>query len=179
MVHPAVREAASQLRRGNQDRRGRLEKLGGISGLKGRRETFIYFPVLNCQMKFVFVILLLALAATGCTTRSNARLAAQNAYLAGQNQALRQQLDQQQQSNPQAVPTAGVTVVGSVQNPHVPWVTGLTLAQAVATANYVDAKPPSQVILTRQGESANIDVKVLLNGPDVPLENGDVIELRP
>jgi hypothetical protein len=60
----------------------------------------------------------------------------------------------------------------------VPWVAGLTLAQAVATANYVGADQPKQIILTRNGESAAMDAGVLLNGADVPLEIGDVIELR-
>ena len=122
--------------------------------------------VLNLQMKFCFVILLLALAATGCTSRSKARANAQNAFLAGQNAALRQQQ------------AAGVTIVGPVQNPQVPWVAGLTLAQAVATANYIGAHEPKRIIITRQGESAALDAKVLFNGTDIPLEIGDVIELR-
>jgi len=117
-------------------------------------------------MKISFLILIFALVATGCTTKSTARLKAQNAFLAGQNAALRQQQ------------AAGVTVVGAVQNPEVPWVTGLTLAQAVATANYVGADEPTQIIITRQGESATLDAQVLFNGAVVPLEVGDVIELR-
>ena len=108
---------------------------------------------------------------TGCTTKSTARLKEQNAFLAGQNAALRQQ-----QSQPQ---TPGVTIVGPVQNPNVPWVAGLTLAQAIATANYLDAHAPKQIIITRGGESATLDAKVLLGGTDIPLEVGDVIELRP
>ncbi|HAO81048.1 MAG TPA: hypothetical protein DCQ92_19175 [Verrucomicrobia subdivision 3 bacterium] len=73
---------------------------------------------------------------------------------------------------------AGVTMVGPVQNPQVPWVAGLTLAQAVATANYIGAQEPKRIIITRQGESAALDAKVLFNGTDIPLEIGDVIELR-
>jgi hypothetical protein len=120
-------------------------------------------------MKSCFAILILALAVAGCTTRSKARLNAQNAFLAGQNAALRQQQAQ----------SPGVTVVGAVQNPQVPWVAGLTLAQAVATANYVGADEPKQIIITRQGESAALVANVLLNGTDIPLEIGDVIELCP
>jgi hypothetical protein len=116
-------------------------------------------------------ILVLALAATGCTTSSKARLKEQNAFLAGQNAALRQQQTQQQ--------SPGVTVVGAVQNPNVPWVSGLTLAQAIATANYLDSREPKQIIITRGGESATLDPKVLLGGAVVPLEAGDVVELRP
>jgi hypothetical protein len=66
-----------------------------------------------------------------------------------------------------------------VQNSQVPWVAGLTLAQAIATANYLDSHEPGEIIITRQGESAKLDPKVLLRGAQVPLEPGDVIELRP
>jgi len=119
-------------------------------------------------MKISFVILMLALAVAGCTTKSAARLKEQNAFLAGQNAVL-----QKQQATP-----AGVTVLGAVQNSSVPWVAGLTLAQAVATANYIGLHEPKQILLTRQGESAALDPKILLNGVVVPLEPGDVVEIR-
>lgn len=93
----------------------------------------------------------------------------QNAFLAGQNAALKQQL---------AAQPTGVTVIGAVQNSNVPWVAGLTLAQAVATANYIGAQEPKAIIITRQGESAALEAKDLFNGTDIPLEIGDVIELR-
>ena len=121
-------------------------------------------------MKILFVILVLTLAVSGCMTKARARKDSQAAFLAGQNAALRQQL---------AAQASGITIVGAVQNPHVPWVAGLTLAQAIATANYSSADAPKQIILTRQGESAALDAKVLLDGTVVPLEVGDVIELRP
>jgi hypothetical protein len=123
-------------------------------------------------MKSFSAILMLALAMTGCTTKSTARLKEQNAFLAGQNLALQQQQAQA------ASQTAGVRIVGAVQNSNVPWVAGLTLAQAVATANYVGADEPAQIIITRRGESATLDPKVLFGGAVVPLEQGDVIELR-
>ncbi|HEX3889858.1 MAG TPA: hypothetical protein VHX90_03315 [Verrucomicrobiae bacterium] len=121
-------------------------------------------------MKFFVFILLLAAVAGGCTTRSSANARARMAYLAGQNAALRQQ---------QAAQFSGVTILGPVQTSQVPWVEGLTLAQAIATANYLDSQAPKQIIITRDGESATLDAKVLLNGTDIPLEIGDVIELRP
>jgi hypothetical protein len=133
--------------------------------------------VLNLRMKTLFAISMLVLAVTGCTTRSTARLEAQNAFLAGQNAALREQ--QAQVSAPPGLTVPGVMVIGAVQNPQVPWVTGLTLAQAIATANYIGADEPKQItITTRQGETATLDANVLLNGTDIPLEIGDVIELR-
>jgi hypothetical protein len=131
---------------------------------------------MNRRGKCFFVLALSISAAAllaGCTTKSTAQAKAQQAYLAGQNAALRQQLEQQQASQ-----APGVTVVGSVQNSQVPWVAGLTLAQAVATANYLGAQAPKEIIIKRQGESATLDADVLLNGVAVPLEPGDVVELR-
>jgi len=108
----------------------------------------------------------------GCASKAKARLQMQNAFLAGQNSVLMQQQAQSDAQSP------GVTIVGAVQHPHVPWVTGLTLAQAITTADYVGQEAPKQIIITRNGESAAMDAKVLLNGTDIPLEIGDVIELR-
>jgi len=110
------------------------------------------------------------LAVAGCASPSKARLREQNAFLAGQNAALMQQA--------QGAQSSGVTILGSVQHPQVPWVVGLTLAQAVATANYLGADAPRQILITRQGETATMDAQVLLNGTDIPLEIGDVVELR-
>ena len=121
-------------------------------------------------MKFFAAILLFALAVGGCTTRSNADANARAAFLAGQNAVLRQQ---------QQAQTLSVTIIGPVQNPQVPWVAGLTLVQAIVTANYLDSRAPRQIIITRDGESATLVAKVLLSGAVVPLEAGDIIELRP
>jgi len=120
-------------------------------------------------MKTFFPILILSLVVAGCASKSNSRMEAQAAFLAGQNAALQQQLADQ---------TPGITVIGPVQNSRVPWVAGLTLTQAIATANYLDSQAPKEIILTRDGERATLDAKVLLNGADIPLEIGDVIELR-
>lgn len=124
--------------------------------------------VFDFRMRNSFVILLIVLAATGCVSKSKSQ--AQIAYLAGQNLILQQQL---------AAQFHGVTVIGAVQNPQVAWVEGLTLAQAVATANYTGKAEPKQIIITHQGESATLDAKVLFGGTDIPLEAGDVVELRP
>jgi hypothetical protein len=122
-------------------------------------------------MKFSLFILLFASVAGGCASKSKIMMQKaqqQAAFLAGQNAVLRQQ---------QQAPS--VTVIGPVQNQQVPWVAGLTLVQAIATANYLDSREPEQIIITRDGESATIDPNVLLNGANVPLEAGDVVELRP
>jgi hypothetical protein len=125
-----------------------------------RWRKLFWLLVVSCSVGFF---------AAGCTTKSSAKLKEENAFLAGQNVALRQQSASQ---------PPGVTIIGPVQNPQVAWVAGLTLAQAIATANYVGAEEPKQIIITRNGESAALDAQVLLNGTVIPLEIGDVIELR-
>jgi hypothetical protein len=120
----------------------------------------------------VGLLLAATFAITGCASKSQARLREQNAYLAGQNAVLMQQAAQSGAQSP------GVTVVGAVQQSHVPWIAGLTLAQAVATAGYIGQNEPQQIIITRQGESATLDAGVLLGNAPIPLEIGDIIELR-
>jgi hypothetical protein len=121
-------------------------------------------------LKVLASLISLQLFTAGCTTKSAARLRADNAFLAGQNAALRQQSGAQGFN--------GVKILGAVQNQQVPWVAGLTLAQAVATANYIGQEEPKQIIITRAGESATLEAKVLLSDTPIPLEVGDVIELR-
>ena len=119
-------------------------------------------------MKLVIIIAVLAGLVTGCTSKSKARAQAQNAYLAGQNAALQSTLQ-----------TTGVTVIGPVQNTHVPFVAGLTLAQALATAYYTGPGTPSQIILTRKGEDATLDPNDLDRAAQFMLEPGDLITLKP
>jgi hypothetical protein len=127
------------------------------------------FMISSANKYSLVVVVLLGVLLAGCTSKRTVQREEQNAYLAGQNAILKQQQAE----------TNGVTVLGPVKNSHVPWVVGLTLAQAIATADYLDSHDPKQIIITRNGESATVDPKVLLQGTDVPLEVGDVIELRP
>ncbi len=115
-------------------------------------------------MRFAAFILIIALAAAGCA--SNSQTEQEKAYLAGQNAALQEQQ------------TPSVTVIGPVQNSRVPWVQGMTLAQAVATANYLGTEAPRKIMITRNGETATIDAKLLFQGAVIPIEAGDVIELQ-
>jgi len=125
--------------------------------------------MISSAEKYSFVIIILiGVLLAGCTSKSTVQRDEQNAFLAGQNAVLKKEAE-----------TNGVTVLGPVKNSHVPWVVGLTLAQAIATADYQDSRDPKEIIITRNGESATVDPKVLLQGTDVPLEVGDVIELRP
>ena len=120
-------------------------------------------------MQLFAVILVLMLAVTGCTTRSQAQAEAERAFVAGQRAAMQRELAEQSRS---------VTVIGPVQNSLVPWVDGLTLAQAVATAKYQEPNAPRKIIITRRGQQASLDANVLLRGVKVPLEPGDVVEIR-
>ncbi len=117
------------------------------------------------------LLVLCGVVAAGCTTESRARSEARDAYLAGQNAALQQ--------SKEASDLPAVSIIGPVEIHKVPWIAGMTLVQALATANYLDARGPRKIIITRNGESAALDPQVLFNGAVVPLEAGDVIELRP
>ena len=76
VVHAALCETEGELRGGNQVGGGGVEKLRRIAGKIICRETIFRVPVLNLPMKILFAILMLALAAAGCTTKSKARLKA-------------------------------------------------------------------------------------------------------
>jgi hypothetical protein len=112
--------------------------------------------------------LLLALVAAGCVTRSQARAQAQAAYLAGQQAAFASMAGQGQV----------VVITGPVQHPNVPWVEGLTLSQAIATANYTSHRNPKAITITRQGEEISVNPRDLLSGHVVPLQPGDTITIR-
>lgn len=117
-------------------------------------------------MKLLLASLILMLAAAGCVTKSEARRQAQEAFLAGKKAAHAE------------IQAQSVVVKGPVQNPSVPWVAGLTLSQAIATANYQGADEPKVITITRQGESAIVAPEDLFNGVAVPLKPGDLIEIR-
>ena len=125
-------------------------------------------------MKYFFVggitALLMATSVCGCVTRSQARAQAQAAYLAGQQEALAKMAGAGQGQ--------GIVIVGPVEHPNVPWVEGMTLSQAITTANYTGHRNPKAITITRQSEQASVNPKDLLNGHVVPLEPGDTITIR-
>jgi hypothetical protein len=131
--------------------------------------TFQQRPVFPFRMKAFIVLLILSLAASGCVSKKTAQAQARAAYAAGQRDAY---------AHIAATQRMNIKVFGPVQNAEVPWVEGLTLAQAIATANYTDRGTPQEILLLRRGESATIDPRDLLNGHDVPLEPGDTITLH-
>lgn len=112
---------------------------------------------------------LLAICA-GCVTKEKAKADARNAFIAGQQETMRQmQLNQ----------SPNVNFVGPVRNPVVPWIQDLTLAQALISAQYTVRGDPREIILIRKGVASRIDPKKLLSGEDVPLLAGDIIQVNP
>lgn len=113
--------------------------------------------------------LLVLLPVCGCVSRSTASADARAAYVAGQKDAYAKIV---------AEDRTNITVVGDVASPKISWVEGLTLARAIATADYTGIMSPKEITLMRRGQRATIDPKNLLNGNDVPLEPGDTIFIQ-
>ncbi len=122
----------------------------------------------------ISLMIVLIAAGSGCVSKSKARLQAQNAYLQGQNQGLRQA----QQS--QSMQAKFVIVNGPVKNHQVPWEPELKLSKAIFLAEFTGRGNPKGISLTRNGETAFIAPVRLLQGlDDVELEAGDVVEIKP
>ncbi|HVV73696.1 MAG TPA: hypothetical protein VHI52_19685 [Verrucomicrobiae bacterium] len=108
---------------------------------------------------------------TGCVSKATAQAQARAAFLAGQQQAL----ERLQQTQPHG-PT--VTFIGEVRNNLIPWTADLTLAKALVAAQYYGATDPGVLIVTRDNQPTRVDPKQLLNGNDMLLLPGDVVEIR-
>jgi hypothetical protein len=121
--------------------------------------------------RLILVGLALALGLAGCVSKSKARLQAQAAFLAGQQQAMQ---------HSQEVQNRGpvVTVLGQVRDSVLPWTAGLTLAKAIVAAGYYGAGDPAEIVIVRENQEIPVDPKSLLNGEDVPLLPRDVVELK-
>ncbi len=125
-----------------------------------------FLPPILPWIMLAFVAVLLA----GCTTKSKARVQANEAFVAGQKQALKETQPQQ----------PVVTILGQVRNHAVPWKEGLTLAQALDAAHYTGFTDPRLFVLRRGPEQIVIQVNDLLRGRVNPeLEAGDIVEVRP
>lgn len=117
-------------------------------------------------MKLLWCLVIPALAAGGCVTKSRADAETRAAYLAGQAAAFKS-----------IGADSDVIVIGDVQKHEVPYVDGLTLAQAIATANYTGAHDPKMIFIRRHDVQIQIDPKALLNGQNVPLQAGDTVTI--
>ena len=118
------------------------------------------------------MFLLLAVAFSGCVSKSKAQAQARRAYIAGQQETMvRMQQMQTQGQGP------CVTVNGEVRNHVVPWTEGMTLAKALVAADYLGVADPGQVIILRNGVGMRVEPRKLLSGEDIPLQPGDVVHL--
>jgi hypothetical protein len=148
-----------------------MEKFNRIAAGKNLiRAKRFEFCAVEIQMK-IFIpvtILILALAASGCVSKSKADAQARAAFFAGERAAYESMSAR-----------TNVTVLGDVQNHQVPWVDGLTLAQAIATASYTGLNNPKEIIVKRQGGAEiNVNPQDLLRGQNVPLQQGDTVTIR-
>jgi hypothetical protein len=116
---------------------------------------------------FLILVLFIMIPLAGCVTKATADAQAKMAFLAGEKAAYQ---------NMQSSQTA-IMVLGAVQKHQIPWVDGLTLAQAISTAGYNGAHDPTDIILKRNSVQTEIDPKQLLNGKDIPLQPGDVVSI--
>ena len=113
------------------------------------------------------LVILVALA--GCTTQSKSNARARAAFVAGQRQAMLRAMQPQEPS---------VRVNGNVKNPVIPWTEELTVARAVIAAGYSGHRDPRVILIVRNGQEIQLDPGQLLRGEDVPLQSGDVVEIR-
>jgi hypothetical protein len=104
----------------------------------------------------------------GCVTKTQADARARQAYLAGQQAAYASMSGQGQV----------VVIIGPVEHPQVPWVEGLTLAQAIATANYTNRHNPKAITIIRQDGEITVDPRDVLGGNLVPLQPGDRVMIQ-
>jgi len=121
--------------------------------------------------KFFFsgaLALLIASLFCGCVTQSEADARVKAAYIAGQKAAY---------VATGADPDKIITVDGPVRHAKVPWVVGLTLVQAIATADYTGRHNPKAITITRHGQSVSVEPNNWLHGQVVLLEPGDAITL--
>lgn len=121
------------------------------------------------KFSFLCLLLLLALALSGCVTKAKAKADARAAYAAGQQDMLRRLT---------LARSPTVTINGEVRTPIVPWTEDLTLAKALVAAGYYGRSDPTEIIIFRAGQVTRVDPKQLLTGEDVPLQPGDVVEVR-
>ena len=122
---------------------------------------------MNIPVTFCFLCCTLLLA--GCTTKSKAQLQAQQAFIAGQQEAI---------GGLRQLTANTVYVSGDVQNPNIPWRDGLSLVNAIVMAQYRGFRDPQEIMIVRDGRTISVNPKALLKGEDEPLQPGDRIILR-
>lgn len=95
-------------------------------------------------MRWLLYILVLALVATGCVTKSGARREAQRTLFESQQ---REAMDQQQRE-------PAVWFRGDIRNARVPWRKDLTLVEALDSAQYTRRQIPHPLPSRAKGKSS-------------------------
>ncbi|HLP78950.1 MAG TPA: hypothetical protein VK327_18775 [Candidatus Paceibacterota bacterium] len=146
------------------------------------KSKFSFKPVrglLAAGALVLLLTLLFAAAFTGCVSKKEAQAQARMAYLAGQRDAIAKLNEGKNPTiQPDASQSSNVTFVGPVENPVVPWVPGLTLAKAILTAVYHSQTDPAMIVIHRPNEQIQVDPVRLLDGGDIALKPGDVIQFQ-
>jgi hypothetical protein len=114
------------------------------------------------------VVLALMFISAGCVSKSKAKAEAQAAYFAGQQQAIMRMSQPHQPV---------VTFIGPVRSPTVIWTQDLTLAKAIVAAGYDAKADPKQIMIVRNGQAMPVDPRKLLEGEDIPLVAGDLVQI--
>lgn len=117
----------------------------------------------------ILAVLLLCGILAGCVSRGAARRDQLKAYEEGRQKALQEQMHHE----------PSVLFRGDVRNQSVPWREGLTLAEALLSAQYTWGWDPRVITVFRNGQGYPVNPKGLLRGSDNPvLEPGDLVEVR-
>lgn len=135
--------------------------------MKIRQRFLVLCSGSAAQMFAVALAILSLVSVTGCVTKATAAAESRAAFVAGQKAAY-----QSMQSS-----ATTVVVLGNVQKHEIRWVDGLTLTQALATADYTGLHDPTDIILKRNSVQTEINPKELLNGQNIPLRPGDVVSV--
>lgn len=120
-------------------------------------------------MRLVLASLLLMVAASGCVTRSDVRKEAQRTAF---EEKQREEWEKLQKE-------PAIWFRGDIRNPRVAWKEGITLAEAIAAAQYTWTWDPQLITVTRDGQVYPINVRRLLRGQENPeLEPGDIVDVK-
>ena len=132
-------------------------------------------------MRFLYLISAGALLLAGCASHKTKNNDEQlrRAYAAGAA-AAQMQMQQNQMQQPQIQPSGEpqVRILGAVKNPVLLWSDGLTLARALALAEYQRNTTPSLITIYRNNQPLQIDPQSVLNGADYPLFPGDIVYIQ-
>ena len=108
------------------------------------------------------------LLTVGCVSKEAARENSRRAFEAGVQQGRKDA----------EVRLTSVFIRGPVQQPTIPWRDGLTVAQAIVEAVYNARQDPQAMSITRGNRIIPVDLALLLQGIDPPLEAGDILDIR-